>query len=88
MLTDYLKYKTTHYRGIGPLNGSVVRDELIEERGTIGFGAWEKEGELQIGHVAKRVGEMVWELEGVTDLERHLRHYQLGIGGSARKTNN
>jgi hypothetical protein len=54
VLTAYLKYETTHYRGIGPLNGSVVRDELIEERGTIGFGAWEKEGELQIGHVAKR----------------------------------
>jgi hypothetical protein len=54
VLTAYLKYETTHYRGIGPLNGSVVRDELIEERGTIGFGVWEKQGELQIGHVAKR----------------------------------
>jgi len=45
VLTAYLKYKTTHDRGIGPLNGFVVGDELIEERGTIGFGVWEKEGE-------------------------------------------
>lgn len=36
----------------------------------------------------KGLREMVRELEGVTDLERHLRHYQLGIKGSTKKTDN